>query len=33
MQRLLGKTREKSGEQQQEIEEWFRSHQLDLGGL
>ena len=33
MQKLLGRIREKSGDQQQAIEEWFRSHQLDLGGL
>ena len=33
MEKLLGRIREKSGDQQQAIEEWFRSHQLDLGGL
>jgi hypothetical protein len=29
---LMGKIREKSGDQQQEIEKWFDSHKIDPGG-
>jgi uncharacterized protein YjbJ (UPF0337 family) len=32
MQKLMGKIREKSGDQQQEIEKWFDSHKIDPGG-
>jgi uncharacterized protein YjbJ (UPF0337 family) len=33
MQKLMGKIREKSGDQQQEIQKWFDSQGLDVGGL
>jgi uncharacterized protein YjbJ (UPF0337 family) len=33
MQKLMGKIREKSGDQQAEIEKWFGSHEIDLGGV
>jgi uncharacterized protein YjbJ (UPF0337 family) len=32
MQKLMGKIREKSGDQQQEIEKWFGKQGLDVGG-
>jgi uncharacterized protein YjbJ (UPF0337 family) len=33
MQKLMGRIREKSGDRREEIESWFKSHQLDIGGI